>query len=348
MGDPVEETKPMQVVEITGPRQVRLTEQPDPEPRGNLVAVKVTVAPMCTEYKGYREGWISACLGHEAAGEVAAVAQTGRVRVGDRVVVMPQYPCGVCPLCLAGDFIYCQDGLDMARITGSGVGTATYAQRLLKPDWLLVPIPDDISTEHAALACCGLGPIFGAMERLGVTALDTVLIAGLGPVGLGGVLNAAQCGARVLALESHPYRATLALEFGADAVLDPRDPDAVTQILALTGGVGPDKALDCSGAAGGQRLLIDAVRRRGHLAFVGEGGELPLHVSNDLLRKGLTLHGCWHYNRADTPRVLQVIRKAGALLDKFITHSFAMSDVGEAFERQLTGECGKVILRPWQ
>lgn len=338
----------MQVVEITRPRQVRLTEQPDPEPLGDLVAVKVTVAPMCTEDKGYQEGRASACLGHEAAGEVAAVAQPGRVRVGDRVVVLPSYPCGVCPLCLAGDFIYCQNGLDMARITGSAIGTATYAQRLLKPDWLLALIPDDIPTEHAALACCGLGPTFGAMERLGVTAFDTVLIAGLGPVGLGGVLNASLRGARILALESHPYRAALARELGAEAVIDPRAPDAVAQVLALTGGVGPDKALDCSGSAGGQRLLIDAVRRRGQVAFVGESGELPLHVSRDLLRKGLTLHGCWHYNRADTPRVMQVIRKAGALLDKFITHSYAMADVGEAFELQLTGKCGKVILRPWE
>ena len=338
----------MQVLEITGPRRVCLTEQPDPEPVGDLVAVTVTVAPMCTEYKGYQEGWASSCLGHEAAGEVAAVAQPGRVRVGDRVVVMPSYPCGVCPLCLAGDYIYCRDGLDMAGITGSPVGTATYARRLLKPDWLLVPIPKDISTEHAALACCGLGPTFGAMERLGVTAFDTVLIAGLGPVGLGGVLNGAARGARVLALESHPYRAALALELGADAVLDPRDPDVAAQILALTGGVGPDKALDCSGAAGGQRLLIDAVRPRGQVAFVGEGGDLPLHVSRDLLRKGLTLHGCWHYNRADTPCVLQVIRKAGPLLDKFITHEFPMSRVAEAFELQMTGECGKVLLRPWE
>ncbi len=343
----MEGTKPMQIVEITGPRQVRLTEQPDPEPVGDLAAVKVTVAPMCTEYKGYKEGWASSCLGHEAAGEVAAVAQPGRVRAGDRVVVLPQYPCGRCPFCLAGDFIYCRNGLDIARITGSAVGTATYAQRLLKPDWLLVPIPDDISTEHAALACCGLGPTFGAMERLGVTAFDTILIAGLGPVGLGGVLNAAGRGARVLALESHPYRIALARELGAEAVVDPRDPDAVAQILALTGGVGPDKAVDCSGSAAGQRLLIDAVRPRGRIAFVGEGGELPLHVSQDLLRKGLTLHGCWHYNRADTPRVMQVIRKAGALLDKFITHSFPMSRVAEAFELQMTGECGKILLRPW-
>ena len=338
----------MQIVEIIGPRQVRLSERPLPRPAGGLVTVKVTVAPMCAEYKGYREGWVSSCLGHEAAGEVLEIAQPGRVRVGDRVVAMPQYPCGRCTFCLSGDYIYCRHNLDIAQITGSEVGTATYAQVLLKPDWLLVPIPDDISTEHAALACCGLGPTFGALERMRVTAFDTLLIAGLGPVGLGGIINAVSRGARVLALESHPYRAALALVLGAETVLDPRDPEAVARILALTGGVGVDAALDCSGTADGQRLLLDSVRRRGQIAFVGEGGPLSVHVSQDLLRKGLTLHGCWHYNLADTPRVMQLIRKAAPLLNAFVTHSFPLSRVAEAFDLQLTGECGKVVLKPWE
>ena len=338
----------MQIVEIIGPRQVAVAERPQPRPAGDRVAVKVMVAPMCTEYKGYKEGWISSCLGHEAAGEVLEIAQPGRVRVGDRVVVMPQNACGRCPFCLAGDYIYCQTELDGTQLTGSEVGTATYAQVLLKPDWLLVPIPDDITIERAAMACCGLGPTFGAMQRMDVNSFDTLLIAGLGPVGLGGVINAVSRGARVLALESHPYRAALGAALGAEIVLDARDPEVVAQILALTCGVGADVALDCSGTAAGQRLLLDSVRRRGRIAFVGEGGPLTLHVSQDLLRKGLTLHGCWHYNLADTPHVMQLIRRSGALLENFLTHSFPMSQVASAFELQLTGECGKVILYPWQ
>ena len=110
---------------------------------------------------------------------------------------------------------------------------------------------------------------------------------------------------------------------------------------------GADKAVDCSGAAAAQRLLIDSVRRRGEVAFVGEGGELTLHVSGDMLRKGLTLHGQWHYNLADTPRMMRTIRACGAQLDRLITHRFPMSRVQEAWELQLTGNCGKVLLDPW-
>lgn len=336
----------MKNVEITGERQVALTDRPEPRPAEDLVVVRITLAPMCTEYKAYRGGYPSAHLGHEAAGEVAAVAQPGRVRVGERVVVMPLQACGVCPLCVSGDYIYCRSPRDIAALTGSDWGGATYAEYLVKPDWMLLPIPDDLETRHAAMACCGLGPTFGAMQRLRVDAFDTLLITGMGPVGLGGVINGVYRGARVIAVESHPYRAKLARDLGAVAVLDPGDPDARQQILDLTAGVGVDKAIDCSGAQPAHRLLIDATRRRGAVAFVGEGGEVPIHVSNDMIRKGLTLHGSWHYNLADVPRLWHAIRASRDRIDRLVTHTYPLEQVRDAFELQLTGECGKVLLTP--
>jgi L-iditol 2-dehydrogenase len=336
----------MKVAAITGPRESAVVERPDPRPHGDVAVVKIHVAPMCTEYKGYTAGRPSERLGHEAAGEVVAVDRANRVKPGDRVVVMPQTPCGRCALCLDGEYIHCQQTVDLLQATGNTSGTATYAEYVLKPDWLLVPIPDDLSDEHASMACCGLGPTFGAMQRMRVDALDTVLITGMGPVGLGGVINGVVRGARVIAVESHPYRANLARELGATAVVDPAAPTAVAQIMELTGGDGVDKAIDCSGAAAAQRLLIDATRRRGEIAFVGEGGDLTVHVSRDLLRKGLTLHGQWHWNLRDASRLMEVIRRAGARLDTLITHRFALDRVQEAWELQLTGACGKVLLLP--
>jgi threonine dehydrogenase-like Zn-dependent dehydrogenase len=338
----------MQIATITAEKQSRLEDKPDPKPLGDIVVVKIHVVPMCTEYKAFAAGHKSENLGHEAAGEVIAVAQPCRVNVGDRVVVMPLFPCGKCPLCVSGDYIYCQSMVDVLKATNNAAGAATYAQLMLKQDWMLLPIPDDLSYEHASMACCGLGPTFGAMQRMNVDAFDTVLITGMGPVGLGGVINGAYRGARMIAVESHPYRANLAKELGAAAVVDPNDPEALSQIRALTNGVGVDKGIDCSGAASARRLLIDAARRRGQVAFVGEGSDLTLDVSRDMLRKGLTLHGSWHWNLADAPRLMQVIRASGALLDKFITHTFPMSQAQQAWKLQVTGNCGKVLLYPWK
>jgi len=337
----------MKQVRITGPKQVELAGVPDPKAARDFVVVKTRVVPMCTEYKAYRGDWTADNLGHEAAGEVVETAQPGKVNVGDRVVVMPQYPCGVCPLCLAGDYIHCQHNVDPLAATGNTSGTATYAQYLIKQDWLLVPIPDGVSYEHASMACCGLGPTFNALERMDVTGLDTVLVCGLGPVGLGGVINARARGARVIGAEPHAYRAALAKDLGAEAVIDPTDANALEAIRDLTGGTGVDAAVDCSGAAEAQRLMIDAARRRGRVAFVGEAGDLAIHVSKDTIRKGLTLHGAWHYPLGDVPKIMRVIEQHGDLLDQLITHTFPMSGVRDAFELQLTGECGKVILDPW-
>lgn len=334
---------------VLGERRSGIVAVPDPQPKENWALVKIHTAPLCTEYKAFAAGRIGEGFGHEAAGEVVEVAQPGRVKVGDRVVVMPQYPCGKCVLCLAGEYIHCQSGPDFVEFTGSSEGRATIAQYMLKPDWILVAIPDGISYDHASMACCGLGPTFGAFELMQVDRFDTVLITGLGPVGLGGVINGRYRGARVIAVEPHPWRAAKARELGAEVVINPGDDDALQQIMGLTDGLGVDKAVDCSGAPAAHRLGIDALRRKGQLAFVGESGaDTAIQSSRDMIRKGIRLMGSWHYNLKDTPKLMRVIKEVGPQLDKFISHRFSLEQIQQAWETQTTGECAKVLIKPWE
>jgi L-iditol 2-dehydrogenase len=336
----------MKSVKITGVRSALVEEVAMPQSAGEFVVIKVNVAPMCTEYKYFLEGAHHQRFGHEAVGVVEQVAQPGKVKPGDRVVAMPRYACGRCDLCLRGDFIYCQSTIDPLKTTGSQTGQDTYAQYYLKQDWLALPIPDDVSDEHAAMACCGFGPTFGAVKQLEVSPTDTVLIMGLGPVGLGGVINASFRGAKVIGVEGNPYRAKLALELGAAEVFAPSDPNIHEKIKQVSAGRGIDRAIDCSGATVAQRLMIDSLRPRGKAAFVGEGGEVPLNVSKDMLRKGIELIGCWHYNLGDYPEMLEVIRHNRTKIDRLITHRFEMKDIQKAFELQVSGACGKVLLYP--
>lgn len=316
-----------------------------PQPEGDQVLVKVHAAPMCAEYKGFVSGRETEFLGHEAAGEVVAVARPGPVAVGDRVVVQPLYPCGQCALCKAGDILHCETA-PPERFYGGWPGSATYAQYLLKPAWLLSPIPDGVSYELASLALCGLGPSFGAFQTMGLNAFHTVLITGLGPVGLGAIINARYRGARVIAVESVPWRVERARRLGAAAVLDPREEGIVERIKALTDGRGVDRALDCSGNANAERLCIDAARRKGQVAFVGECyDELTIQVSPDMIRKGLTILGSWHYNVNDYPLVMQVIQES-PLIDQLISHVLPLSEIQRAFEISASHECAKIILKP--
>ena len=340
----------MKRVIVTGKKQANVAEGPDPKAKGDWVVVKVHVAPMCSEFKAFAEGINHDHFGHEAAGEVIEVAQPGRVKVGDRVVVMPLQACGQCAYCLSGEYIHCQDAQNFVEIHGSRDGSATMAQLILKPDWMLVPIPDGVSYEHASMACCGLGPTFGAFQTMSVEKYDTVLITGLGPVGLGGVINAKYRGARVIGVDSNKYRAQKALKLGAEVVIDPSDENALQQILDLTKDRrGIDKAVDCSGVVAAHRLCIDATRRKGQIAFVGESrADTPLRISPDMIRKGLTLIGSWHYNMADTPRMMDMIAEIGDQLDMLISHQFPIEQIQEAWETQLSGQCAKVILKPWE
>jgi L-iditol 2-dehydrogenase len=333
---------------ILGDRKAVLIEVPTPQAKDDWVLVKIHATPMCTEYKTFVAGHRSEYLGHEAAGEVVDVAQPGHVEVGDRVVVMPQWPCGKCALCVAGDYIHCQDNYDFQAVTGSPEGRATYAQYLLKPSWLLPVIPEGVSYELASLALCGLGPSFGAFDLMCVDAFDTVLITGLGAVGLGAVVNAKYRGARVIGVESIPYRAERALMLGADVVIDPAADDVLDQVMDLTGGVGVDAALDCAGVVAAQRFCIDATRRKGQVTYVGEcGDELPIRVSPDMIRKGLTVRGSWHYNLSLYPKVMQVIQDS-PVIDKLISHVLPMSHIQQAFELSASHQCAKIILKPWE
>jgi L-iditol 2-dehydrogenase len=338
----------MKTVVIRKNRQVEIIDEKIPEAAENIVVVKVLTSPMCTEFYHYREGTESLCLGHEAAGVVVDVAKPGKVKIGDRVVVMPQYSCGFCELCKNGDYIHCENVIDLYKVCSCNTGKATYSQYIIKQDWLLIPIPDSMSYDEASMACCGLGASFGAVNSLDINSKDTVLITGLGPVGLGAIINCISEGAKVIGVARNPYRAKLALELGAEVVLNPDDKDSVEQIKKLTGGMGPSKSIDCSGGYSYQRLCIDATRRKGKIAFVGESKALNLMVSDDLIRKGLTISGSWHWNLNDTKKMMETIEKSKYQIDKLITHRFPLNKAEDAFKLQMSGNCGKILLHPWE
>ena len=346
----------MDTIAITGVEQCSFVRRPIPRAKGEFVVVKMMAAPLCTEYADFADGCARAefqrgdedpsCLGHEAAGEVVEIAQPGNVAVGDRVVVMPGFWCGTCRFCKSGEYIHCQHPVDPHQACDCESGAAAYAEYCLKQDWLLLPIPDDISYEHASMACWGLGPAWNAMQTMQVTAEDTVLISGLGPVGLGTVINAVYRGARVICVARNPYRSKLALELGAECVINPESGDALAQIHDLTDGEGAAKSVETSGQLHYLNLLMAATRRKGHLAFVGESGQFPIAVSDQMIRNGLNLHGIWHWNLNDTDAMLAMIREVGPSLDKMITHRFPFREIEDAWRLQMTGACGKVVLHP--
>jgi threonine dehydrogenase-like Zn-dependent dehydrogenase len=134
---------------------------------------------------------------------------------------------------------------------------------------------------------------------------------------------------------------------GAEVVFAPDEPDLIAKIRALTEGKGVTCAVECSGRVPSQRLCIDAARRRGRVAFVGESeDDLAIRISPDLIRKGLTVVGSWLYNLGDYPKVMQVIQQS-PLIDLLVSHVMPMSQIQAAFELLASGQSAKVVINPW-
>ena len=331
-----------------GDGSVDLVDVDMPRAPDDWAVVKVEAIPLCTEYKGCLAGDTNPRIGHEAAGTVVEAGPRATVSPGDRVVMMPSLACGHCEICESGFYMHCENWHDYETVQGSVAGIGTVCQYIARPSFLLLPIPDDMSIEHGGLAGCALGPTFGAMQKLNLMSFNTVLITGLGPVGLGGVVNGRFRKARVIAADPAPWRADRARAMGAAHILDPTQGDPVAEIRELTDGRGVDYAIDCSGNIHGQRFCIDATRRLGGVAFVGECHDpLAITVSDDMLRKGLHLVGNWHFNRHDYRRLLQVIEHSD-LLDLLVSHQLPMTAIESAFALQQAAESAKILLNPWE
>ena len=324
----------------TGRGKAWLVDLPIPRPRANEVVVKLMAAPICGSNMGAFRGdgeWVND--GHEGAGEVVAVAQTSLLKVGDRVALAPPFSCGRCETCLRGDVIFCRQG----NFRGC------FAQFTCCSDAVCTKLPPDIDYVHGSLLGCALGPAYEATKRLDVRGFDTVVVAGLGPVGLGATALATFRGARVIALDPEEYRRKIALDLGADLALDPTAPDIRDRLREATDGRGVAKAIECSGKEDSERLLIDAASVRGQVAIIGENqGTIPVSPSKDFIRKGLTVFGCWHMNVLDCGDLLTFLRRAPEKADRLITHRFGFGDAQKAFDTFASRRAVKVILQPWE
>jgi len=325
----------------TGGRKAWLVELPVPRPQGHEVIVKLHACPICGSNMGdFVDDGEHVNTGHEGAGEVVAVAESNRLKVGDRVSLAPLNACGKCPECLRGDAIFCSR---RPAVHGN------FAQFTRVADTMCVPLPDDIDYVRGSLMGCALGPAYEAIRRIGLRGFHTVVVSGLGPVGLGAVTLSAFLGARVIALDPGEYRRKLAGELGAELTLAPDEDQVKEKVLAAGDRRGITHGIECSGQEAGLRLLMDLAGIRGQVAIVGENpGTVPISPSRDFIRKGLTVLGCWHMNINDAPDLIAFLRRAPHLADKLVSHRFPFGEVQQAFDTFASRRSAKVILLPWE
>ena len=345
----------MKGIVFTGDRRLELQDFPDPAPGPGEVVIEIKASGMCgSDLKFYRApaGAAAAGLGlgtgklviagHEPCGVVVAVGSgvsDKQARVGMRVMQHHYRGCGACPHCSTGWMQLCVEGVaEVYGITSHGA----HARYMLCPARTLVPLPDELSFSTGAAIACGTGTAWGALKRLGLQGDHTIAIFGQGPVGLSATQLATSLGARVIALDTSPERLQRARELGAEVLINPTTTDnVVAAIRDATQGLGAHLSLDASSAPSARRQAVQCVRTWGKACFVGEGNDVTLDVSNDMLRRQVTIIGSWTFSTVGQAECARFIADRKLDVDQLFTHTWRLDQAEEAyqlFDHQTSGK----------
>jgi len=344
----------MKGVVFTGNRDLAFQDFEDPTPGPDEVVLEIKASGMCgSDLKFYRAAPGQAArelgfknptpviAGHEPCGVVVALGgnvKPGQARLGQRVMVHHYKGCGFCPHCTTGWMQLCVGGVEKVYgLTGHG-GHARY---MTCPASTLVELPENLSFETGAAIACGTGTAWGALKRLELAGDHTIAIFGQGPVGLSATQLAKAMGARVIALDVSPERLARAKAFGADDVINPVEDEAVDAIKTLTHGLGAHAAMDASSSPNARQQAVQCVRTWGKACLVGEGGEMTLNVSPDMLRRQVTLIGSWTFSTHGQSDCAQFVSDREVDVDQLFTHRWSLSEADKAyriFDQQTEGK----------
>jgi len=289
------------------------------------------------------ERYQNVVAGHEPAGEIISCGPgVKRFRTGDRVLVYHISGCGLCHSCRRGYMISCSSVHRAAYGWQRDGGMAPF---MLVEERDLVRLPDELSYADGAQVACGFGTAYEALVKLSVSGLDRVLVTGLGPVGLATLMLAKAMGAsRLIGVDTNAARCALAVKLGLATDVVGFDTEALEKIQCMTKGQGVEKAIDCSGRNEARQLCVRSVGDRGSIALVGEGGEMDLIPSPDVIHGNKVIIGSWVTSIWRMEELVDRIARWGIHPDVLITHRFELSAVSEAYALMASGQCGKVAV----
>jgi threonine 3-dehydrogenase len=322
-----------------------------PATRPGEVLVRVRAASICgTDLHIYHwDAWSASRLhppltfGHEFCGVVEAVGPgvAGFVP-GERVTAEMHVACGHCKPCRAGQPHVCQN----VRILGIDQD-GCFAEFVSIPAGNLWKLDDAIPDHYAAI----MDPLGNAVHSVlaGPIAARTVAVTGCGPIGLMSIAVAKACGCSTLfATEIAPHRQELAREMGADLVLDPKETDAATRVMAETDGAGVDVLLEMSGSAAGIRDGFRMLRPGGRASLLGIPAEpVTLDLLHDVVFKGATVHGIYGRRMFETwLQMSTLLRDRRLKLEPLFKERLDLAEYAQAFRLLEQGAAGKVLLIP--
>jgi alcohol dehydrogenase len=329
----------MRATVLQGPRDVRVEEVPDPVlpgPSGIIVKVERT-AIRGSDLHLYHDAPTGSGihLGHEAIGTVAETGPAVRShRVGDRVLVSGVIGCGICGPCLAGQPNVCRAGKSAAFGTIPDLpGGQAEAMAVPFADRFALGIPEGVADEEAVLLTDILPTGYVGAVRADIRPGSTVVIVGLGPVGIMALQCAQLFGpARILAIDMVPERLARAERMGAEPI-DARVAPGSEQVLEATGGWGAESVIEAIGADATVVDAISCAATGGTISVVGVNLNMGLAFPMGLVfLKSLTLRTIFAPIPGTWPALVPLVQAGRFSLAETFTHHMGLSQAAEAYQ----------------
>ncbi len=315
---------------------LELRDVPEPQVKAGEVKIEIAACGICGTDVHVKHDefpyWPPVTLGHEFAGTVVEVGPNCRsAKVGERVVAEPHnLSCGVCYLCRTGNTHICAS----KRSPGWGVdgGMAKY---ICYPEKLLHRMPEGMTFDQGALVEPTANAVTDVIERARITAGDFAVVIGPGPIGLLAAMVARAAGAREVVVIGTPADAALRLKKAKElgfTTVNLGEANPVDVVMGLTGGIGADIVIECSGSPRAIPGTIDLVRKLGKICVIGLTGNRPVEVPWDKFSfKVVEVIFNLSTSYTSWDRTIALIHKGLVPAEKIITHRLPLAQWEEAF-----------------
>lgn len=347
----------MRAAVYRGKGRVVVETVPVPAIGAGEVLIRVASCGICgTDLKKIEHGFVAApqIFGHEVSGTVVAVGEgVTKWKLGDRVMSFHHVPCGACFYCERRLFSQCPGYKKVGLTAGFDPNGGGFAQYVRALPWVaergMVSVPDDVSFDEASFIE-PLNTCIKAVEKARIAAGETVMVMGLGPIGLLLAMLSKLEGATVIGSDPMPERRAKSLSLGLDLAVDPREGLLAKEIASRSQGRGADVVLV---AVPIPAALTEA------LALARPGGRVLLFAQNDPLMKiefpaaavGVEekeILGSYSAAIDRASDAARLIFTHKVPVNELITHRFSLENMEQAlqFASRPVGDSLKVVIHP--
>jgi threonine dehydrogenase-like Zn-dependent dehydrogenase len=371
---------------LVEPGRYELRDYPLPEPAPGCVLVKMVMSGICGTDKHTFQGYTTQygdrrlefpiIQGHENVGIVEAIGGDGNYTdfegiplcPGDRVVVGANVACGGCYYCRHDFPYYCCEkmtdyGNNLSAKNAPHLFGGWSQYMYIVPGSFLVKVPDDLPSEIAVLTeifavSVGLDRAkqMSAFPSESFRFDDTVVVLGVGPLGMCFLMKARMLGAgTIIAVDLSDYRLDFAKRLGADHAINAAatsKSERLQMIKDLTHGRGADVVIECAGVPAAVPEALEMLRITGLMVEAGnfsDLGEISLSPHRHLCAKNariLSVGG--EEPAAYGPGMRQMARYQKQYpLREFVSHRYKLRDVHAAVQKSIEPGSMKVVLEPW-